>query len=114
MEKIINKDYPFTIIVEDKVSKNNGKEYQAISIMHTSIRNKDAKDPKEKYETKYFNFFDDRDLLKLSSLAENTYIELKNARGADKKAVNETELDDKKIENGEPIFNEQLDDDIPF
>lgn len=84
MEKIIKKDYPFTVIVEDKIGKNSGKLYQAISVLHTSVKNKDAIDPKEKYETTYFNFFDERDLLKLSSLTENTYTELKKARQADK------------------------------
>ncbi len=109
MEKIINKDYPFTIIVEDKVSKNNGKEYQAISIMHTSIKNKDAKDPKEKYETKYFNFFDERDLLKLSSLANNTYAEIKKARSLEKQESYTQET------NYESNVSDDLpDDDLPF
>ena len=109
MEKIINKDYPFTIIVEDKVSKNNGKEYQAISIMHTSIKNKDAKDPKEKYETKYFNFFDERDLLKLSSLANKTYAEIKKARSLEKQESYTQET------NYESNVSDDLpDDDLPF
>lgn len=107
--KIVKKDYPFTIIIEDKVGKNSGKPYQSISVIHTSIKNKEAKDPKEKYESVYFNFFDERDLLKLSSLAENTYIELKNARGLEKSEKKETPQ-----ENNSATSSEELDDDLPF
>lgn len=106
--KIVKKDYPFTVIIEDKIGKNSGRPYQAISVIHTSIKNKDAKDPKEKYESVYFNFFDERDLLKLSSLAENTYIELKNARGLEKSTKTPQE------NNSAVTTSEELDDDLPF
>lgn len=86
MEKIIKKDYPFTVIIEDKKSKNTGKPYIAISVLHTKVKNKDAIDPKEKYETTYFNFFDGGDLLKLSSLCENSYIELTGEKNKERQA----------------------------
>ncbi|MCH5201892.1 MAG: hypothetical protein J1F17_01670 [Oscillospiraceae bacterium] len=111
MEKIIKKDYPFTIIVEDKIGKNSGKLYQAISVLHTSVKNKDATDPKEKYETTYFNFFDERDLLKLSSLSESVYMALKTARAADKQADRQTEqYQNQNFDANAPI----ADDDVPF
>ena len=77
--KLIKKDYPFTIIIEDKLSKK-GTMYQSISIGHTSVKNKEATDPKEKYSTEWLGFFDEKDLLKLSSLCENTYRDLKDAK----------------------------------
>lgn len=108
MEKIIKKDYPFTIIIEDKTSKNTGKEYQAISILHTTVKNKDATDPKEKYETTYFNFFDGVDLLKLSSLCENSYIELTKQRGEERKSKKQETTYTSTVSTDLP------DDDIPF
>lgn len=77
--KIVKNDYPFKIIIEDKKSKNTGKEYQAISLAFTE-KNINATCEAEKYKTTYINFFDERDLLKLSSVAENAYTELKEER----------------------------------
>ena len=77
--KIVKNDYPFKVIIEDKKSKNTGKEYQAISIAYTE-KNNNATCDADKYKTTFINFFDERDLLKLSSVAENAYIELKEER----------------------------------
>lgn len=77
--KIVKNDYPFKVIIEDKKSKNTGKEYQAISIAYTE-KNNNATCDADKYKTTFINFFDERDLLKLSSVAENAYTELKEER----------------------------------
>lgn len=116
MVKVIKKDYPWTIIIEDKVSKNTGKQYQAISVAFTDVKNKDAKDPKEKYETKYFNLFDERDLLKLSSAAENAYQRLKYEREREKEIdkMNRQNQEEPQPAQAKPAAYDDLDDDIPF
>ena len=101
--KLIKKDYPFTIIIEDKLSKYSGKMYQSISIGYTSVKNKEATDPKEKYKTDWLGFFDEKDLLKLSSLCENIYRDLKDSK---QKPKSETVNDTASYEN--------LDDNLPF
>jgi hypothetical protein len=101
--KLIKKDYPFTIIIEDKLSKYSGKMYQSISIGYTSVKNKEATDPKEKYKTDWLRFFDEKDLLKLSSLCENIYRDLKDSK---QKPKSETVNDTASYEN--------LDDNLPF
>lgn len=70
--RILRKDYPFTVIVEDKVSKN-GKDYTQISIGFTSVKDKDARNVADRYQTTWINFIDKVDLLKLSTLCERTY-----------------------------------------
>ena len=101
--KLIKKDYPFTIIIEDKLSKSSGKMYQSISIGYTSVKNKEATDPKEKYKTEWLGFFDEKDLLKLSSLCENIYRDLKDSKQKPKsEPVNDT------------ASYENLDDNLPF
>ena len=77
--KIVKNDYPFKVIIEDKKSKNTGKEYQAISLAFTE-KNNNATCDADKYKTTFINFFDERDLLKLSSVAENAYQTLKSER----------------------------------
>lgn len=112
--KVVKKDYPFSITIEDKIGKTSGKMYQAIGVSYTRVKNKDATDPKEKYETVYINFFDESELLKLSSLAENAYLELNNAREEEKKQKKE---EDKLTKGMTPPTIESsplLDDDIPF
>ena len=76
--KIIKNDYPFKIIIEDKKS-NAGKDYQSISLAFTK-KNINATCDAEKYKTTFINFFDERDLLKLSSVAEKAYTDLKEER----------------------------------
>lgn len=90
--KIVKNDYPFKVIIEDKKSKNTGKEYQAISLAFTE-KNINATCEAEKYKTTFINFFDERDLLKLSSVAENAYTELKAEREKER-------LEKKKLLNG--------------
>lgn len=112
--KIVKNDYPFKVIIEDKKSKNTGKEYQSISLAFTE-KNINATCDAEKYKTTYFNFFDERDLLKLSSVAENAYQTLKTEREKERQEA-------KKILNGAvkpelPKTNPDetfIDDDIPF
>jgi hypothetical protein len=81
MERIIKKDYPFTVIIEDKIGKTSGKMYQSISLGHTSIKNKEATNPQDKYQTNWFGFFDEKDLLKLANLVNSAYNTLKEQRG---------------------------------
>jgi hypothetical protein len=71
--KILHKDFPFTVIVEDKIGRTSGKLYRAISVGYTSIKNRAATNPEEKYTTTWLNFVDPRDLLKLAAAAETAY-----------------------------------------
>jgi hypothetical protein len=111
--KIIKNDYPFKVIIEDKMSKA-GKKYQAISLAFTE-KNNNATCDADKYKTIYINFFDERDLLKLSSVAENAYITLKAEREKERQEL-------KKLTSGtvKPDFPNvdanapSIDDDIPF
>lgn len=111
--KIVKNDYPFKIIIEDKKSKA-GKDYQAISLAFTE-KNINATCDADKYKTTFINFFDEKDLLKLSSVAENAYQTLKDAREKEY-------LEKKKLLNGavkpnlpETNPNEPfIDDDIGF
>lgn len=115
MEKIVKKDYPWTIIIEDKVGKVSGKLYQAISVGHTKVKNKEAKDPKEKYETTWLNLFDENDLLKLSSSAENAYQRLKFQRDKEKSEKSQQTQTQQPEPQSEPQPSYgDLDDDIPF
>ena len=111
--KIVKNDYPFKVIIEDKKSKNTGKEYQAISLAFTE-KNINATCEAEKYKTTFINFFDERDLLKLSSVAENAYTELKEEREKEKQAKKATvgmvKPDLPKTDPNEPF----IDDDIGF
>lgn len=84
--KVLKKDYPWTIVIEDKIGRTSGKMYQSISIGFTSVKDKDAKDSKDKYKTEWLNFFDEKDLLKLSSTAENAYQRLNYEREKEKAA----------------------------
>lgn len=83
--KIIKKDYPFTVIIEDKIGKTSLKPYQAISVSYTE-KNIHATGEDDKYKTTYFNFFDERDLLKLATTCENAYQRLKFERDKEKQA----------------------------
>ena len=111
MEKIIRKDYPWTVTVEDKISQKTGKLYQSIGVGFTSVKNKEATDPQQKYETKWFNLFNEEDLLKGSAIFENTYQRLKLAREKDKQADKE---EHKAVQEAPVNTYPDLDDDIPF
>lgn len=116
MVKIIKKDYPWIVRIEDKIGKNSGKPYQAIALGFIEVKDKDAKDPKNKYKTSYFNFFDERDLLKLASAAENSYQRLKYERDKEKEAEkgeNQSQQAQQPTPN-EPAAYDDFDDDIPF
>lgn len=71
MVKIIKKDYPWKIIVEDKISKNQNP-YVSIGIGFTEKDNQ-AQSEDTQYKTKWTNLVRLEDLLKLSSSAENAY-----------------------------------------
>lgn len=79
--RVLKKDYPFTVIVEDKVSKA-GKDYKAVSIGYTAVVDKEAKNMADRYQTTWINFIDTTHLLKLSSLCENVYQAVNNADGS--------------------------------
>ena len=72
----LKKDYPFTVIAEDKISKA-GKGYTKISIGFTSVKDKDAQNVSDRYHTTWINFIDSTDLLKLSTICENAYQQMK-------------------------------------
>ena len=78
--KIIKNDYPFKFIIEDKIGKTSGKLYQSISLGLTSVKDKTAPDPKERYKTDWLGFFDEKDLLKLAKLCQTTYDSIKVER----------------------------------
>lgn len=80
--KIRKEKYPFTITIEDKIS-SSGKPYQSIGICHTS-RSQKWTEQNKVYDKKYFNFFDEADLLTLSSLCEAAYQHLVAARQKEK------------------------------
>ena len=111
--KIVKNDYPFKVIIEDKKSKNTGKEYQSISLAFTE-KNNNATCEAEKYKTTFINFFDERDLLKLSSVAENAYQTLKAEREKERQIKKLTagmaRPDLPKTDPNEPF----IDDDIGF
>lgn len=108
--KIVKNDYPFKVIIEDKKSKA-GKDYQAISIAYTE-KNNNATYEAEKYKTTFINFFDERDLLKLSSVAENAYTELKEERERIRQEMKK--LTAGTVKPNLPENNQPIDDDIPF
>lgn len=68
------RDYPFTIKIENKLSKNNN-EYISIGIGHTVVKDKNANSDSEKFNTVWINLIDKRDLLKLGNLCLNAYDE---------------------------------------
>lgn len=109
--KIVKNDYPFKVIIEDKKSKNTGKEYQAISIAYTE-KNNNATCEADKYKTTFINFFDERDLLKLSSVTENAYQSLKAER--EKERLEKKKLNAGTVKQNLPENNQPIDDDIPF
>lgn len=112
--KVVKKDYPFSITIEDKIGKTSGKLYQSIGLSYTRVKNKDATDPKKKYETTFINFFDEGELLKLSTLAENAYLELKSQREEERIAKKEAEELSKGMTPPNIKPRPLPDDDIPF
>jgi len=76
--KITKEKYPFTVIIEDKISQS-GKPYQSIAVKYVQ-KAKDYTEDNKKYDKTFFNFFDEGDLLTLSSLCEAAYQHLAVAR----------------------------------
>ena len=85
MLKIVKKDYPWTVLIADKIGKTSGKKYQSIGLCFTE-KNPNATTQAEEYKSTWLSFFDERDLLKLASTAENAYQALKAAREAEREA----------------------------
>jgi hypothetical protein len=83
MLKIVKKDYPWTVLIADKIGKNSGKKYQSIGLRFTE-KNPNATCKDDEYKSTWLSFFDERDLLKLASTAENAYQALKAAREAER------------------------------
>lgn len=83
MLKIVKKDYPWTVLIADKIGKTSGKKYQSIGLCFTE-KNQNATCKDDEYKSTWLSFFDERDLLKLASTAENAYQALKAAREAER------------------------------
>ena len=118
MLKIVKKDYPWTVIIEDKISKNTGKKYQSIGIGFTE-KNAQATCDAEKYKTTWLNLFNEDDLLKGASTFENVYQRLKFERDKEKekekdRAANKPETPKAPAPQGWENAPEELDDDISF
>ena len=98
--KIVKKDYPFTVIIEDKVGKNSGKPYTDIAIGYTE-KNINATCDADKYKTTWMHTLDEKDLLKGASIFENAYNAIRETRAK--------EREQKKAETPAPVS-----DNIPF
>lgn len=85
-----------------------------MSIGLTSVKNREATDPKEKYETKYLNFFDPEALLKLSALCTIAYSEIKDKKTAEKKENSKQKKEKVKDEVKDEEVYDNLNDEIPF
>lgn len=113
MVKIIKKDYPWTVIIEDKVSKKTGKTYQSIGIGFTE-KNAQATCDAEKYKTTWLNLFDEDDLLKGASTFENVYQRLKFERDKEREANKQASQNQPApVQQPQNAYSD-LDDDIPF
>lgn len=96
--KILKKDYPFAVIIEDKIGKTSMKPYQSISVSFTE-KNIHATGENDKYKTTYFNFFDETDLLALSSLCEAAYQQLIATRQKEREAKKEPQTVGEYLDN---------------
>jgi hypothetical protein len=103
------KDYPFSVIYQDKLSNKTGKPYSALSVSFTSILNKEAKDPKDKYKTEYLNFISPEYLLKLGTLCLNAYSQIRNM-----KAEERAETRGETAPQATAPMPDDLNDDVPF
>lgn len=114
MVKIVKKDYPWKVIIEDKVSKKTGKTYQSIGIGFTE-KNAQATCDAEKYKTTWLNLFDEDDLLKGASTFENVYQRLKFERDKEREANKQASRQNQPAPAQQPQnAYSDLDDDIPF
>ena len=110
MVKIVKKDYPWTVIVEDKISKNQNP-YVSIGVGFTEKDNQ-AQSEAEEYKTKWINLVRLEDLLKLSSSAENAYQQYKFRKDAEKQASKQSAPAQTKPATQNAYAD--MDDDIPF
>ena len=111
--KIVKSDFPFKVIIEDKTSKA-GNPYQAITLMYYE-KNLKATCDADKYKPVFINFFNEQDLLRFASLAENAYQSLKDER--EKEYLEKKKLLKGVVKPNLPNNNPNqpfLDDDIPF
>lgn len=114
MLKIVKKDYPWTVIIEDKISKKTGKKYQSIGIGFTE-KNAQATCDAEKYKTTWLNLFDEDDLLKGAATFENAYQRLKFERDKERAANKQPTPHNQPMPTQQPQNTyAELDDDIPF
>lgn len=97
--KLLKKDYPFAVIIEDKIGKQSLKPYQSISVSFTE-KNIHATGENDKYKTTYFNFFNESDLLALASLCESAYQELTAARQKEREAKKEPQTVGEYLDTG--------------
>lgn len=97
--KILKKDYPFAVIIEDKIGKQSMKPYQSISVSFTE-KNIHATGEADKYKTTYFNFFNESDLLALGSLCEASYQQLIAQRQKESEAKKEPQTVGDYLEGG--------------
>lgn len=109
MVKIIKKDYPWTLIVEDKISKNQNP-YVSIGIGFTEKDNQ-AQSEDTQYKTKWTNLVRLEDLLKLSSSAENVYQQYNFKKEQEKQASRQNQP--AQTQQPQNAYAD-LDDDIPF
>lgn len=124
MVKIIQKDYPWTIIIEDKISKNQNP-YVSIGVGFTEKDNQ-ATTEADQYKTSWNNFVRLEDLLKLSSNAENAYQKYKYKKSAERTANAQHNAPAQPKPAAKPVQPQPLqpatenntypefDDDIPF
>lgn len=70
--KLIKKDFPFIVMIEDKISKSTLKPYvdTAIGIKE---KNPNPTSLDDKYIVKWFHLREKEDLLKFASICENAY-----------------------------------------
>lgn len=107
MLKITKKDFPWIVIIEDKISNNTGKVYQKISVGYSG-KNPNATCDDDKYITKWFDFFNEQDLLKGATTFEYAYQRLKAEREAEKA----TEKNNKQMEKKETSNNSDVENDF--
>lgn len=107
--KIIKKDFPWIVIIEDKIGKSTLKPYTDIAIGFMK-KNPNPTSEKDKYLTDWSHTLDEDVLLRGASTFENAYQRLKFERERDK---------EKQAHKTEPktvgdILDAMPDDEIPF
>lgn len=109
--KIYKNDYPWTVIVEDKIGKNSGKPYTDISIGFKE-KNIKATCEADKYKTTWFHFLDEAVLLKGATTFENVYQRIKFERDKEKEKSRQEAKPQQQVKSQQAYSD--LNDDIPF